>query len=169
MRQDWSEGNGQSNQYSHIYIDLFNIIQFAWDIECIIAGDEAHNDDSFTGENVSWAFKNSVKVTLIYQPHYVYRNWHMCRVRTTGPLHAPKLFMFNDTEWSQEWYYNAWDIECVIAGDEAHNNNSFTGENVSWAFKNRVKVTFNTYLSTQLSISKLTHVSSQDNRSSSLA
>ena len=64
MRQDWSEGNGQYNQYSHIYMDLFNIIQLAWDIECIIADDEAHNNDSFTGENVSWAFKNSVKVTF---------------------------------------------------------------------------------------------------------
>ena len=40
----------------------------AWDIERIIAGDEAHYNDIFTGENVSCAFKNSVKVTaLIYQ------------------------------------------------------------------------------------------------------
>ena len=45
-------------------IDFFNIIQLAWDIEWIIAGDEAHNNDIFTGENVSWAFKNNVKVTV---------------------------------------------------------------------------------------------------------
>ena len=66
MRQDWSEGNGQYNQYQHIYTDFFNIIQLAWDIEGIIAGDEAHNNnnDIFTGENVSWAFKNNVKVTV---------------------------------------------------------------------------------------------------------
>ena len=64
MRHDWSEGNGQYNQYQHIYIYFFNIIQLAWDIEWIIAGDEAHNKDIFTGENVSWAFKNSVKVIV---------------------------------------------------------------------------------------------------------
>ena len=58
LRQDWSEGNGQYNQYQHIYIDFFNVIQLAWDIEWIIAGHEAHNND------VSWAFKNNVKVTV---------------------------------------------------------------------------------------------------------
>ena len=62
MREDWSQGNGQCNQ--HIYIDFFNIIQLAWDIEWIIAGDEAHNNDIFTGENVSWAFENNLKVTV---------------------------------------------------------------------------------------------------------
>ena len=64
MKQDWSEGNGQYNQYQQIYIDFFNIIQLAWDMESIIAGDEAHNNDIFMGENVSWAFKNNVKVTV---------------------------------------------------------------------------------------------------------
>ena len=68
MRQDWSEGNGQYNWYQHIYIDFFNINKLAWDIGLIIAGDEAHNNHIFMGENVSWAFKNNVKVTaLIYQ------------------------------------------------------------------------------------------------------
>ena len=51
MRQDWSEGNGQYNQYQHIYnIDFFNIIQLAWDIKSIIAGDEVHNNAIFTGK-----------------------------------------------------------------------------------------------------------------------
>ena len=50
MRQDWSEDNGQYNGYQHIYIDLFNIIQLSWDIECIIEGDEAHNNNIFTSE-----------------------------------------------------------------------------------------------------------------------
>ena len=45
-------------------MDFFNIIQLAWDIEWIIAGAEAHNNDIFTVENVSWAFKNNVKVTV---------------------------------------------------------------------------------------------------------
>ena len=36
-----SEGNGQYNRYQHIYIDFFNVNQLAWDIEWIIAGDEA--------------------------------------------------------------------------------------------------------------------------------
>ena len=64
MRRDLSEGNGQYNRYQHIYIDLFNINQFAWDIEWIIAGNEAHNNIIFTGENVSWPFKNNLKVTV---------------------------------------------------------------------------------------------------------
>ena len=64
MRQDWSEGNGQYNRYQHIYIDFFNIVQLAWDIEWIVAGDETHNNNIFTGENVSWAFKYNVKVTV---------------------------------------------------------------------------------------------------------
>ena len=59
MRQDRSEGNGQYNQYQHIYKNFFNIIQLAWDIDWVIAGDEAHNNDIFMGENVSWAFKNN--------------------------------------------------------------------------------------------------------------
>ena len=64
MRHDWSEGIGHYNRYQHIYIDFFNIVQLAWDIKWIIAGDEAYNNDIFTCENVSWAFKNSVKVTV---------------------------------------------------------------------------------------------------------
>ena len=66
MRQNWSEGNGQYYQYQNIYIDFFNIpnIELAWDIEWIIAGDEAYNNDIFLGENVSWAFKNNVKVNV---------------------------------------------------------------------------------------------------------
>ena len=64
MRPYWSEGNGQYKQYQHIYMDFFNIIQLVWGIEWIIAGDKAHNNDIFTGEGVSWAFKNNVKVTV---------------------------------------------------------------------------------------------------------
>ena len=33
-------------------------------------------------------------MALIYQLQYVYRNWHVRRVRTTDLLHAPKLFNF---------------------------------------------------------------------------
>ena len=33
-------------------LDFFNIIQLAWDIECMMAGDEACNNNRFTGENV---------------------------------------------------------------------------------------------------------------------
>ena len=47
---------GNNNQYQHIYIDFFNIIQPARDTEWIVAGDEALNNDIFMGENVSWAF-----------------------------------------------------------------------------------------------------------------
>ena len=53
---DWSQSNGQLFQYKlfqHIHIDFFNIIQPAWDTEWLIAGDEAYNNDIFTGENVS--------------------------------------------------------------------------------------------------------------------
>ena len=64
MRQDWSEGNWQYNQYQHIYVNFFDIIQLALDIEWIIAGDEAHNKEIFTGENVSWALWNYAKVTV---------------------------------------------------------------------------------------------------------
>ena len=32
-------------------------------------------------------------LTLIYQLEYVCRNWHMYRIRTTGPIYAPKLFV----------------------------------------------------------------------------
>ena len=45
MRQDWSDFNRQYNQYQHICMDFFNIIQPAWDTKWIIAGDEAHNKD----------------------------------------------------------------------------------------------------------------------------
>ena len=47
---------GHNNQYQHINIDFFDIIQLPWEIEWIIAGDEAHYNDILTGENVSWAF-----------------------------------------------------------------------------------------------------------------
>ena len=53
---------GNNIQYQHIHWDFFNIIQLAWDIEWIIAGGEAHNNDIFTDENVSLAFKNKLKV-----------------------------------------------------------------------------------------------------------
>ena len=38
---------------TNTYMDFFNIIQLAWGIEWIIAGDKAHNYDIFTGEGVS--------------------------------------------------------------------------------------------------------------------
>ena len=64
MRQDWSEGNRQYNQFQHIYIDFFYIIQLTSDIQWLIVGDEAPTNDISPGENVSWALKNNVKVTV---------------------------------------------------------------------------------------------------------
>ena len=41
MKRERSEGSGQYKRYQHIYIDFFNIIQLAWDIEWILEDNEA--------------------------------------------------------------------------------------------------------------------------------
>ena len=51
-----------------VYLDFFNIIQPACDIEWIIAGDEAHNMDIFLEKTVAEHLKqcNCYKVALVY-------------------------------------------------------------------------------------------------------
>ena len=121
------ECNGQLLQYKR-YRYIHRSVQ-QWDIEWIKAG------GCFTGENVSRAFTNSsVKVTateLFFSNTSVYIEVDTC-------LETGKQVIFQNLNFLMSNnidFFNinqlAWDIECIIAGDEAHNNNSLTGENVS--------------------------------------
>ena len=109
-------------------------------------------------------------MALIYQLQYVYHNWHVCRVRTTGPLHAPKLFnvklhlmrhtdqkngartelFFSDSRdksrrGSKQYgcFRFGMNFFNIFVGkwDGLITKGYFTGENICWALKNIEEVT----------------------------
>ena len=96
--QDWSEGNGQLLLVSTVPTHLCRFLQHHTTcIGCWMDNSRWWSPQCFTGENVCWPLKNSRSNfygTLLLQPRYVYRSWHMYRDRTTGHLHKSKLFNF---------------------------------------------------------------------------
>ena len=79
------------------------------------------------GENVSWAYTNSVNVTATELSYFFW--WEKTDQKAMGSKYNRYQHIYIDN-------FNTIQlagIEWIKAGDEAHNNNIFTGENVSWA------------------------------------